>query len=68
MLNSFINSTNKESYQIEVNRIKKHFYDFGFVIGHYYGNYRNQEYVANAELHTSAYMNALNGLIFGGKY
>jgi hypothetical protein len=48
--------------------IKKHEDDFGFVIGYCYDNYRNQEYVANAELHTSAYMNAPNGVIFGGKY
>ena len=48
--------------------IQKNVDNFGLVIGYYYDNFRNQEYVANAELHISAYMNALNGLIIGGKY
>jgi hypothetical protein len=48
--------------------VKKRVDDFGLALGHCYNNYRNQDYVTNAELHTAAYENALDGTIFGGKY
>jgi len=48
--------------------VKKRVDDFGLALGHCYNNYRNQDYVTNAELHTATYENALDGTIFGGKY
>ena len=47
--------------------IKKHIDDFGLVIGCVYNNYRNQEYVANADFHAFAYSNAPNGSILRGQ-
>jgi len=48
--------------------VKKRVDDFGLALGYYYNKYRNQEYVANAELHKTAYINALDGTIFSDKY
>ncbi|SHK87941.1 hypothetical protein SAMN02745136_03556 [Anaerocolumna jejuensis DSM 15929] len=48
--------------------VQKRVDDFGLALGHCYNNYRNQAYVTNAELNITAYENAPDGTIFGGKY
>jgi hypothetical protein len=48
--------------------VQKRIDDFGLTLGRYYDNYRNHEYVENAELHMSSYINAPDGTIFGDKY
>jgi hypothetical protein len=48
--------------------VQKRIDDFGLALGHCYNNYRNQDYVVNAQLHTVTYENAPDGTIFGGNY
>ena len=47
--------------------VEKYMHDLKLIEEYYYENYRNKEYLTEAEQHITSY-DKFNGVIFGGKY